>query len=124
MTTSPLNILILDDESVLLDLLPMMLEPHQTTVCSNLNVACTHIASQSMVFDVLLCDLMMPDGGGLEFYAWLKGDYPTLSKRVIFVTGGIGNDLEKKVSETKQPVLYKPFSIAQLHSIIERVLLK
>ena len=124
MTTSPLNILILDDESMLLDLLPMMLEPHQTTVCSNLNGACTHIESQSMVFDVLLCDLMMPDGGGLDLHAWLKKDYPALSERVVFVTGGIGTELEKKVSETKQPVLYKPFSIVQLHRILERVITK
>ena len=124
MTIVTLNILILDDESMLLDLLPMMLEPHQTSVCSTIAEACTQIESQPTVFDVLLCDLMMPDGGGLDLHTWLKTEYPSLSHKVIFVTGGIGNDLEKQVLETKQPVLYKPFSIAQLHSIIETVLKK
>ena len=122
MTTSPLNILILDDESMLLDLLPMMLEPHETTVCSSLAMACSQIESGSTVFDVLLCDLMMPDGGGLDLHAWLKREHPVLSHKVIFVTGGIGNNLEQQVIETKQPILYKPFSIAQLHGIIESVL--
>ena len=124
MQTSPLNILILDDESMLLDLLPMMLEPHQTTVCSNLAMACSHIESGSTVFDILLCDLMMPDGGGLDLHAWLKIEHPALCYKVIFVTGGIGNDLEQQVVQTTQPILYKPFSIAQLHGIIESVLTK
>ena len=95
MTIVTLNILILDDESMLLDLLPMMLEPHQTSVCSTITEARTQIESQPTVFDVLLCDLMMPDGGGLELHTWLKTEYPSLSHKVIFVTGGIGNELEK-----------------------------
>ena len=60
-----LNILILDDEQMLLDLLTMMLHPHTSTVCSSLSEAQSLIASDPEAFDVMLCDIMMPRGGGL-----------------------------------------------------------
>ena len=121
MTILPLEILVLDDEAMLLDLLPAMLEPHSTVCCSSLSDACEAISQDSTKFDLLLCDLMMPKGGGLDLHKWLLEHHPALSEKVIFVTGGIGQDLEERVLATNQPVLYKPFSIAKLHETLGKI---
>ena len=39
-------------------------------------------------FDVILCDLMMPQMTGMELHAWLTGHAPALARRVVFVSGG------------------------------------
>ena len=120
MSTASLQILLLDDESMLLDLLEMMLSPHHTHPASSLDKACQMV--QERTFDVFLCDLMMPGGGGLDLYDWLQANQPHLTERMIFLTGGIGADVEHRLSATQQPVLYKPFSIKQLHDSIDSLL--
>lgn len=110
-----LNILILDDEEMLLDLLTMMLRPHTSTVCSSLLEAKALIEPNPYAFDVMLCDIMMPKGGGLDLYEWLRTIDPSLIDRLLFVTGGVGQDLIQKIAVAGRPILHKPFSIAQLH---------
>ena len=117
---SELNILILDDEEMLLDLLPMMLHPHASSVCSSLVDAKAVIERAPNNFDVILCDIMMPKGGGLDLYEWLLEAHPALAEKVVFVTGGVGQDLEGKIDATERPVLNKPFSIQKLHEALER----
>lgn len=117
-----LNILILDDEQMLLDLLTMMLQPHTSTMCSSLGEAQTLISSDQEAFDVMLCDIMMPRGGGLDLHEWLSSTYPNLVERLLFVTGGVGHDLRQKINAVGRPILYKPFSIAQLHESLAEFL--
>lgn len=134
MKNSPLHILLMDDEAMLLDLLPMMLEPHHTTICKSLVEARQTIEARVVIdadgteqdsgIDVMLCDLMMPQGGGLDFYEWLVEHYPDHAKKMIFVTGGVGQDLAQRVQQTNQPVLHKPFSIAELHAAIDDFLVR
>ena len=115
-----LNILILDDEQMLLDLLTMMLRPHSSSVCLSLVDAQNLIESQSEVFDVMLCDVMMPKGGGVDLYDWLIENHPALVNRLLFVTGGVGQEIMQKIERTGLPILHKPFSIAQLHECLNR----
>ena len=117
-----LNILILDDEQMLLDLLTMMLLPHASTVCSSLPEAQRVISADPHAFDVMLCDIMMPRGGGLDLYEWLLRTHPSLVERLLFVTGGVGQDLLQKINSAGRPILHKPFSIAQLHEQINEYL--
>jgi len=114
-----LNILILDDEHMLLDLLTMMLQPHSSTICGTLSEAQLLIDANPQAFDVMLCDIMMPKGGGLDLYAWLGEHHPELQNRLIFVTGGVGQALVQAIKDTDRPVLNKPFSIAQLHERLQ-----
>ena len=115
-----LHILILDDEQMLLDLLTMMLQPHSSTVCSSLVEAQELIGSQSETFDVMLCDVMMPKGGGVDLYDWLQESHPSFVNRLLFLTGGVGQDVMQKIESTGRPILHKPFSIAQLHECLNR----
>ena len=39
-------------------------------------------------FDVVFCDLMMPDMTGMDLHAWLVAAMPELASRVVFISGG------------------------------------
>ena len=115
-----LNILILDDEQMLLDLLTMMLRPHTSTVCSSLSEAQSLIASDPEMFDVMLCDIMMPRGGGLDLYEWLP--YVSCSCRQVAVCYGRGwsrstsKNRSSRSTDTEQTVFH--LSVAR---VLERI---
>ena len=39
-------------------------------------------------FDVIFCDLMMPDMTGMDLHAWMVTANPGLAARVVFISGG------------------------------------
>ena len=44
-------------------------------------------------FDVVICDVRMPQLGGMGLFQQLEERYPTMASRMIFLTGG-GEDPE------------------------------
>jgi CheY-like chemotaxis protein len=72
---------------------------------------------------VILCDLVMPDMSGMEFYQALVQTVPTLSTRVIFLTGGAFTQTMLEFLE-RVPNLHlrKPLNIGELRAVVnERV---
>jgi CheY-like chemotaxis protein len=61
---------------------------------------------------------------GKELYQWLKERHPKLTDGVIFTTGDVmgGGDTEIFLEQTARPILLKPFTPAQLKSIVKGVL--
>ena len=50
---------------------------------------------RSEPYDVILCDLRMPELDGPAFYAILTRQYPALRQRVIFLTGDTGGEASR-----------------------------
>jgi CheY-like chemotaxis protein len=66
-------------------------------------------------YDLVICDLKMPRRDGIAFYRGLAESVPTLSKRVIFVTGDVaGTNAEQFLNETGCRWLAKPFRLGDL----------
>ncbi len=66
-------------------------------------------------YDLVICDLKMPKRDGIAFYKALAESVPTLSKRVIFVTGDVaGTKAEQFLNETGCRWLAKPFRLGDL----------
>ncbi len=74
-------------------------------------------------FDVILCDLMMPDIGGADFYDALRERHPELLERIIFLTGGAFTARARAfLEEVDNLRLEKTFDVQHLRTIIgERV---
>ena len=74
-------------------------------------------------FDLIICDMMMPQVGGEMFYWAVTRLRPAAGQRFIFFTGHKNNPrlgfFFKRVNAT---VLYKPFSLNALDSTIRDVL--
>ena len=73
-------------------------------------------------FEVVLCDLMMPEMGGMDFYPLLCERFPALANRVVFLTGGAFTDAARGFAErVGRPVVQKPFEPSTLRSMINEV---
>ena len=71
------------------------------------------------IFDVILCDLMMPDLTGQEFYVALHSTAPALAERIIFMTGGAFTARASGfLSEVQNPRFDKPFDAMTLRNIV------
>jgi len=82
------SVLVVDDEEILARTVKRILAPqHDVTVELSAKGALAQVASGRR-FDLVLCDVMMPDMTGVELYAALAAQDPALSSRVVFMTGG------------------------------------
>jgi PAS domain S-box-containing protein len=73
-------------------------------------------------YDVILCDLMMPDTSGAEVYAEVTAARPDLAERFIFMTGGAFTPRGREfLQSVAAPVLSKPFDLPLLDTTIRRV---
>lgn len=73
-------------------------------------------------FDAVLCDLNLPGKSGRAIFSELRGRYPELASRLIFMTGGsCSPEIEKYLVSTGQPHLIKPFEVQKLLEALERV---
>lgn len=76
-------------------------------------------------FDLIICDMMMPQVGGEMFYWAVKRVRPAAARRFIFFTGHQNNRaMEFFFRRVNATVLIKPFKLAALDSAIRTVFLK
>jgi len=119
----PATILVIDDEPSVVRALTRLLrrDGYRVGTASNGRHALTRL--QERHYDVIVCDLHMPDLDGPAFYAILARQYPAIRQRVIFLTGdtgGVGN--RTFLTQCGRPWLRKPCPIATIRRAIQHVL--
>ena len=61
--------------------------------------------------DLVVSDVKMPDGTGIELYEWIRRERPDLRERVLFVTGNLGDPAVMDIAEQEPGrVVGKPFT--------------
>jgi len=74
-------------------------------------------------FDLILCDVMMPQMTGLELFDLISAIAPEQAKRIVFITGGAFTDSIQSVLEaTGNPRLDKPFHADRLRELVGGIL--
>jgi len=86
------TILIVDDEPSFRSVLSGLLRRQGYTVVTAGNGALELEQLPAQRYDVILCDILMPEMDGQAFYTRLQLGYPALCSRVIFLTGDILRD--------------------------------
>lgn len=72
--------------------------------------------------DVILCDLKMPDRGGVELYADLSRNHPELVERVVFMTGDLCcQDTAEFLDRIPNQRFEKPFDTGHVQDVLARV---
>ena len=120
---TPWRILVIDDEPGLVHALTRLLQRDGYVVETAGNGRSGLAALQTQRFDVILCDLRMPELDGRAFYAHLWQRAPTLCQRVIFLTGdSSAADNQAFLTQCGRPWLDKPCPIAAIRRAIAQVL--
>jgi signal transduction histidine kinase len=114
------RVLAIDDEALLLKAFQRMLVSHHDIETKlGAREALRHFA-QDRRFDVVLCDLQMPDMSGVELYVTVKQQWPELAERFIFITGGAFSPEARRFLEDPSIVcINKPFQLRELLELIE-----
>lgn len=120
-TTRRGRVLLVDDEPVLLRGLKRSLSEHEVVTATS--VAQAIQLYEGGDFDIVFCDLMMPETTGLEFYSHLCRLGDEHARRLVLMTGGVFADrLGCSLSELQSPCIMKPFALGQLERLIEQAL--
>jgi CheY-like chemotaxis protein len=88
--SSRLSILVIDDETSIREVLARVLEAHTVQLVDSGRSAIATLADAT--FDLILCDLMMPDQTGMDVHAWVAEHRPELLDRMVFLSGGAFTD--------------------------------
>jgi CheY-like chemotaxis protein len=75
-------------------------------------------------FDLILCDLMMPEMTGMDLHRELSRVAPDQATRMIFMTGGAFTPAARLfLSDPSREHIEKPFDHVDLRAIVRRHLL-
>ncbi len=117
------RILIIDDEpSVGRSFARLLGRKYQVTVLESGKEALARLESGES-FDVIFCDLMMPDATGMDLHERMLEVRPALAERFVFITGGAFTPRARQFLEkVPERWLEKPFDLQALHQMLARVL--
>jgi nitrogen-specific signal transduction histidine kinase/CheY-like chemotaxis protein len=120
--SAPSRILIIDDEPLLgQTLLYAFKGRHDVVICTSGRDALSRLEKDAR-FDLVLCDLMMPDVSGSAVYEEVKRSYPALVRCFVFMTGGAFTDRARDFLAKHPGVqLEKPFNIDDIEKILRQL---
>ncbi len=113
------RILLVDDEDGVRNAILHILESQHDIVAAHSGQEAQSLLNIDPAFDLVLCDLMMPNMSGMELYEWLTVEKPNLASQVIFMTGGSFTPKARQfLNETENLCVEKPFRMSEIRRII------
>ncbi|MEO7096664.1 MAG: ATP-binding protein, partial [Polyangiales bacterium] len=117
-TTRRGKVLVIDDEVDVARAIARMLRSlHDVSIETDGREALSKIAAGS-AYDIVFCDMMMPNLSGIQFYEALLAAAPEQARRVVFMTGGAFSPRSQEFLDAVGNVqISKPFSIDTVRSL-------
>ncbi len=112
------RILVVDDEPLVLTAIRRAIESvHDVEQALGGREALQKLAASP--FDLVLCDLMMPDVDGIDVHDALTRTQPEMAGRLVFLTGGAFTPRARDfLKRDGVPVLEKPFDPQELRALL------
>ncbi|MFO7821401.1 MAG: ATP-binding protein [Lentisphaeria bacterium] len=115
------RILAVDDEPSLLKMTKTALAKSglEVVTASTVKEALAALAQEE--FDMLLVDMYLPDGNGMEIWGFLQNHQPQLASNLVFMTGD--PRVRKKIAARlgmEAPLLLKPFHVNDLYETVRK----
>ncbi|HEY6881307.1 MAG TPA: response regulator [Polyangiales bacterium] len=113
------RVLVVDDEPMMCELIGALLAGEYEVTSFSSALAALH-ALRAGMYDVVLCDLMMPELNGMELYELLSHERPDLAQRFVFISGGAFTERARYfIANTRRPQVRKPFHRQELIDALE-----
>ena len=121
-TAQRARILIIDDEPLLGQTLTFAFsDRHDIVLASSGREALRHLTEDAR-FDLVLCDLMMPDVSGASVFEAVEHDHPELVPRFAFMSGGAFTDRAQVFLERYSGRrIDKPFTIGDVERLLAEI---
>jgi|GEM_PF-4893707 len=117
------HILLVEDETALREMKTQILSTrnYEVIACESLEETLNKIENDNITFDLLLSDVVLPDGRGTDLAYILTQDHPNLP--VVLVTGYTDERADwDRAQEAGWPILQKPVSVSKLLESIREAL--
>jgi CheY-like chemotaxis protein len=111
----PKTILVIDDELIIQRTLRRALEDEHAITVPETGKEALALLERGNRFDLILCDVVMPELSGIELYETLSKLDPDQARRVVFITGGgfTGGSPEFQQAFEERHI-WKPFVLREL----------
>jgi len=115
-----LRILIVDDDQRVAEAMRQTLSHHDVTLADGAESALR--ALENAEYDAILCDVMMPETTGIDFFVRLSESHPAQCSRVIFITGGVlSENARLQLQRNRALCLYKPVTGEELEEALRQL---
>lgn len=113
------QVLIIDDDAIVATTIARVLARDHETTCLTSAKEAALLLDAGRRFDVILCDLMMPDLTGMGLYDELQRIAPDQASRMIFLTGGaFTTTAQEFLAATENTHLEKPIAPESLRALV------
>jgi CheY-like chemotaxis protein len=113
------RVLVVDDDRGVCEALRAALSGDHDVVLADSSQAALTLVEAGDRFDLILCDVHMPEVSGIGFYQKLRAVAPELARHVIFMTAGTftqrGRDF---LSAVDRPMLEKPLDLSAVRAML------
>jgi PAS domain S-box-containing protein len=114
------RVLVIDDEQAVGRSIAMLLAPEYDVTCATRAKDALARLGAGERYDAIVCDVMMPEMTGIDFYEQLGAIAPEEQRRIVFLTGGAFTPQARDfLAAADRPHLDKPFSERDLRRAIE-----
>ena len=115
------RVLLIDDEAHLGVTLSVGLRQEADVASVHSGSEAVRILLADDGFDLILCDLMMPDLTGMDVFEQVGRERPALRGRFVFMTGGAVTERARKfLEQVPDQRLDKPFRLEQVEALLRR----
>lgn len=117
---APRRVLVVDDDPPVARSVARMLRGHDVHIAIGGEEALRRLANER--FEVVLCDVMMPEIDGPSLFAYAARGWPELAERFVFMTGASTSaQVGAALTASGRPVLQKPLDAGALRAAIEEL---
>jgi two-component system response regulator PilR (NtrC family) len=119
------RVLVVDDEPGLRDMLAIMFkrEGYDVTLAPGFDTGCEAVASTPTPFDLVLTDLMMPDGSGLDLLSRVK-DRRSHTEVIVMTAHSTVETAIEAMKRGAYDFVTKPFATSELRELVHKALEK
>jgi PAS domain S-box-containing protein len=113
------RVLVVDDEPIVAMAVRRTLSGEHDVVTLNITDEALALIRGGQRFDVILCDVMMPNMTGVDFYRELERIMPDEVDKIVFLTGGVfATQTREFLDQIPNVRIEKPFRPEELRAII------
>ena len=116
------NVLVIEDEPIIAHVCSriLALDGYDASIADSGETALDMFTKKE--YDVYICDIKMPGMSGIEFYNFIKKDYPDRINRLIMITGDLlSSETREFLRDINIPYILKPFTPDELREAIDKL---